>query len=105
MEADGVGSRDLAHLLLAARRGEQPFLGAKLVQALIQIQPALMVQAEQLGPAVVFQVQPDRAVPLAVVGVDVDRRADQARPQQLALPAAQRIVQRAFAQGQGRMAR
>ena len=105
MEADGVGGRDLAHHLLAARRREQPLLGAQFVEPLVQIKPTLMIEAEQLGPTVVLHLQPDGAVAFATVGRDVDRRADKPGTQQVALPSAQRLVQRPLAQGQGRMGR
>ena len=104
MEADGVGGRDLADHLLAARRREQLLLSAQFVHPLVQIEAALVVQAEGLVPAVMLHVQPDGAVAVALIGGDMDRRPDQARAQQFALPAAQRFVQRPLAQGQGRMA-
>ena len=105
LEADGVGGGDGAdHLLLAGGR-VQTLLGAKLVQPLVEIETALMQQAEIVNPAVVFGFQPDRALAVAALDVDMQRAGDQALTEQLALPAAQRGAGRGFAQRQGRMAR
>ena len=86
--------------LMLGRR-VQPLLGAQFVQPLIQIEAALVQQAKGVDPAVVFDLQPDGALAVALVDVDVQGAAEQAGAQQLALPAAQRLGRATVRPGSG----
>ncbi|MNE18174.1 hypothetical protein D3C80_1111920 [compost metagenome] len=102
LEAQGVGGGDGAGHVGAAFGRMQALLGAQFVEALIQIEAALMHQAIERHPAVVLDLEPDGAVSLAVVAGDVQGRADQAGAQKVGLPAGQGLAQGLFAQRQGR---
>jgi len=71
----------------------EAFLSAQFVQLLIQIEAALVQKTMGSDPAVMFGFQPDGTVGLAMLHSDRQGSGDEARTEQIGMPASEGLAE------------